>query len=76
MEGSADGQHFDAVLFEDAFMPAVLASFARGVIPLPVEVAFPPAAVKSIRLSQLGHADPWYWSIDELRVWEVVAGNS
>ena len=70
IESSTDGQDFDRVLFEDATLPAVIASIPELQGSAAIDLALPLTRSRAIRLSQRGSADSWFWSIDELTLWE------
>lgn len=70
VEGSRDGVAFDQLLFEDALLPYLLVGVARPARAVFIDVDLPPNESRAIRLRQTGRTRTWFWSIDELTVWE------
>ncbi len=68
IESSIDGEHFETV-YEDDVLSQVLVGLTRRVNPLAIDIDLPPTPTTVLRLRQLGET-LWYWSIDELTVWE------
>jgi hypothetical protein len=68
IESSADGVHFDEVVHDDAFLPALLHGFRRPAWPVVVDIVWPPADAQAIRVRQVGQSSR-SWSVDEISVW-------
>lgn len=69
IESSTDGEHFETV-YEDDVLSQALVGLTRGVNSLLIDIDLPPRDTTILRLRQLGETTVWYWSVDELTVWE------
>lgn len=73
IEVSRDGEAFDAVAWEDAGLPALIGGIARSSGAVFIDIDLPAIPLRAIRLVQLGETRVWYWSVDELSLWEAHA---
>lgn len=71
IEVSRDGETFDSVAWEDAVLPGLMGGIARSSGAVFIDIDLPALPVRAIRLVQLGETRVWYWSVDELSLWEV-----
>ena len=73
VEGS-DGSDAFAPLFHGSVVTRLAEGLAReprrGPIRGPIHIELPNNALRRLRLRQLGRTRTWFWSIDELRLWE------
>ena len=70
IESSVDGLQFDRVLYEDAILSTMITSIPRHQASAVIDLVLPLRRSRAIRLHQLGATDSWFWSIDELSLWE------
>jgi hypothetical protein len=73
VELSPDGRQFDKVAWEDAVLPELLGGVVRSRGLLSVDIDLGGAPVSALRLRQTGETEVWFWSIDEMSLWELVA---
>ena len=75
IDASSDGTKFDRVLFEDNLLPLVIDGIAKPLNPFPVDIDVEPMDVKTLRLSQVGQTRVWFWSVDELQLFDGQGGR-
>ena len=60
-------------LYRGAVMPQLLQGLVRMGYPVPIEVDLPPNQTRVLRIRQTAQTRTWYWSVDELSLWERAA---
>ncbi len=70
IESSVDGREFDRILYEDVGLTGMVSSIPQHQGSAVLDLVLPSTRSRAIRLRQLGSSEPWYWSIDELTLWE------
>ncbi|MGE0703889.1 MAG: discoidin domain-containing protein [Vicinamibacterales bacterium] len=73
VEVSRDGENFDTIAWEDALVPVLIRSIAESSGPVYIDIDLTGAPARAVRLVQLGETRVWYWSVDELSLWEIQA---
>jgi hypothetical protein len=73
VEVSGDGESFDEIAWEDAVLPVMVRSVAESRGPVYIDIDLNGMPVRALRLVQLGETRVFYWSVDELSLWEVRA---
>ena len=69
IDSSTDGEHFETV-YEDDILPQVVVGVTRRARPVPIDIDLPPTTTTVLRLRQLRKTERWYWSVNELTVWQ------
>lgn len=69
IESSADGRAFD-VLYDDTIVPQFMLGGVEDAYYVEIDVSLPPVEARVLRLRQTGRHDRFYWSINELRLWQ------
>ncbi len=72
VEGSVDGQTFSP-LYDGSVVPQFVLGAVDSRRYVMIDVALPPLPVRVLRLRQTGRDDLYYWSINELQLWELPA---
>lgn len=70
IEGSVDGRTFSP-LYDDSVVPQFVLGAVDSRQYVMIDVALPPRLVRVLRLRQTGRDDRFYWSINELQLWEL-----
>ena len=69
VEASPDGDEYQ-LLYRGGIMRQLLQGLVREGYPVPIDVDLPPNRTRTLRIRQTGRTRTWYWSVDELSLWE------
>ena len=69
IESSGDGETFDRVLFDGRILADLVAAVARSGRTVALDVDLPPNRSSALRFRQLGNAEVWRWTINEVTLW-------
>ena len=72
VDGSVDGHTFSP-LYDGSVVPQFVLGAVDSRRYVMIDVALPPRPVRVLRLRQTGRDDRFYWSINELQLWELPA---
>lgn len=70
VEGTLDGHGF-APLYDGSVVPQFVLGAVDSRRYVHVDLALPPTPVRALRLRQTGRDERYYWSINELELWEL-----
>ncbi len=65
-EAGSGGPHAPVTLYRGRTLPLMLLGLLREPARAPIEIPLPPISLSGLRLRQTGHAQPWFWSVNEL----------
>lgn len=71
VESSRGEGVYDVIEYEDVVMPELMRGIARSNGPAFIDIDLRGNPSRGLRLRQLGETRVWYWSVDELSLWEV-----
>ena len=69
VEASPDGDEYQ-LLYRGGIMRQLLQGLVREGYPVPIDVDLPLNRTRTLRIRQTGRTRTWYWSVDELSLWE------
>jgi hypothetical protein len=69
IESSGDGETFDRVLFDGRILADLVAAVARSGRTVVLDIDLPPNRSSGLRFRQLGNAEVWRWTINEMTLW-------